>query len=80
VDISSASIPAVSFVITAVMPARCHQRNEMKSSIPPVHPDLPTLPLKIQMKGRRNSFPSRIATHSQLQERTPKMLWNGIVL
>jgi hypothetical protein len=65
VNISSASIPAVSFVIAAIIPARCHQRNEMKSSIPPVHPDLPTLPLKIQIKGRRHSFSSLIATHSQ---------------
>jgi hypothetical protein len=65
VDFSSANIPAVSFVITENLPARCHQRNEMKSSIPPVHPDLPTLPVKIQIKGRRHSFSSLIASHSQ---------------
>jgi hypothetical protein len=79
VDISSASIPAVSFVIAAIMPACCHQRNEMKPSIPSVRSDLPTVAVKSQTKGGRNSFPSTIATHSQLQQRIGRMPLNGIV-
>src|SRR5258708_15829531 len=62
-DISSASIPAVCFVITAIMPARCHQRNETKSSIPVTA----GFSVESQIKERRVSFPSIIATHSQLQ-------------
>jgi hypothetical protein len=41
--------------------------------------DLPILAVKSQIEGRRNSFLSVIANHSQLQEGSRKMLWNGIV-
>jgi len=73
-DIPSASIPAVSFVITAIMPARCHQRNAAVRSA------LLALAVKSQIKPRRNSFPSVIANHSQLEERMPMLQLNGIVL
>jgi hypothetical protein len=65
VAISSANIPAVSFVITAIMPVRGHQWNE---AIDSSGPELPITQSKSQIKPRRNSFPSPIATHSQLQE------------
>jgi hypothetical protein len=71
-DISGANIPAVSLVITAIMPACCHQGNQAVGS-------LPIVAVKSQIKGRAHSFPSLIANHSQLQQRTPEMLLNGIV-
>jgi hypothetical protein len=74
VDIASASIPAVSSLITAIMPARCHQGNAAVRSA------LLALAVKSQIKPRRNSFPSVIANHSQLEERTPMFQLNGNVL
>jgi hypothetical protein len=65
VDISSAGISSVSFVITATMPARCHQRNEAIQSLS--GSELPLLAGKSQIKGNYDSFPSFIATSSQLQ-------------
>jgi hypothetical protein len=76
VDISSASIPAVSFVITAIMPVRRHPGNE---AIDFVRPELPIVVVKSQIKRGRLSFPSVIANRSQLEERTPRMRLNGIV-
>jgi hypothetical protein len=73
VDISSPNIPAVSFIITSIMPACCHQRNQA------VRSELSTVTVKTGMEGRCHSFPSLIATHSQLEERTPEMPLNGIV-
>jgi hypothetical protein len=72
VDISSASIPAISFVITAIIPARNRPKNEVRSG-------LPIVAVKSQIEIGHNSFPSPIANHSQLQERTQEMLLNGIV-
>jgi len=57
VDNSSARIPAVSFVITANMPVRYHQKNEMKSSIPPFLSDLPILP--VQARSKEGAIHSR---------------------
>jgi hypothetical protein len=34
VGVSSASIPAISFVITAIIPARNHPGNEVRSELP----------------------------------------------
>jgi hypothetical protein len=71
VDIPGASIPAISFVITAIIPLSCHQGNE---AVPGV-----AVPA-VKAKPRRSSFPSVIAGHSQLEERTPMLQLNGIVL
>jgi hypothetical protein len=54
VGASSASIPAKFFVITAIMPVRCHQ--EMKQPISPARSDLPILASKDQIKGEHNSY------------------------
>jgi hypothetical protein len=76
VDISSARIPAVSFVITANMPARCHPRNEMKPSI--LHRSF-GFPIVAVKSKKRHPFPSLIASHSQLEEITLTVPLNGIV-
>jgi hypothetical protein len=69
VAISSASIPAVTFVITANLPARRHPRNEaINQAIDGSGPGSPMTAVKSQTEPGSNSFPSRIATHSQLQE------------
>jgi hypothetical protein len=69
VAISSASIPAVTFVITANLPARRHPRNEaINEAIGGSRLELPMRAVKSQTEPTSNSFPSRIATHSQLQE------------
>jgi hypothetical protein len=47
--------------------------------IDPAGPDLPFVAVKSQIKRRRVSFPSVIASRSQLEERTPEMLLNGIL-
>jgi len=57
-DISSASIPAISFV--AIIPARNHPGNEVRS-------ELPIVAVKSQIETGHNSFPRLIANHSQLQ-------------
>jgi hypothetical protein len=66
VDVPKASIPAITFVISANLPARCHQGNQA------VRSELPMVAVKA------DSFPSLIASHSQLQQRTHRMLLNGI--
>jgi hypothetical protein len=73
VDISSANIPAVSFVITAILPTRRHRRNEA------VRPDFPIGAVKSYIKGTRHLFLAIIANHYQLQEGARQMLPNGIV-
>jgi hypothetical protein len=72
VDNSSASIPAISLVITAMIPARHHPGNEVRS-------ELSIVAVKNQIETGHISFPSFIANHSQLQQRTQEMLLNGIV-
>jgi hypothetical protein len=74
VGVSSANIPAVSFVISADLPARYHQGND------PAYPDLSILAGKSQIKRRRCPFPIVIASNSQLEEAASKMLLNGILL
>jgi hypothetical protein len=71
VDISSASIPAISFVITAIIWARNHPASEVRS-------ELPIAAVKGQIETGHSSFPRLIANHSQLQQRTQGMLLNGI--
>jgi len=71
VDISSASIPAISFVITAIISARNHPGSEVRS-------ELPIAAVKGQIETGHSSFPRLIANHSQLQQRTQGMLLNGI--
>jgi hypothetical protein len=78
VDISSANIPAVSFVVTADRPARCHQRNEMKPSILLGSIGFPVVAVKSQLEKSHHPFPSPIASHSQLEEITWGMPFNGI--
>jgi hypothetical protein len=60
------------------MPARCHQRNEMKPSILPGSIGSPIVAVKSQIKGRPHPFPSLIANHSQLEEITWDMPLDGI--
>jgi hypothetical protein len=50
-DISSASIPAVSFVMTANTPVCSYQRNQTNSSIPAVRSDLPIAAVKAGSNG-----------------------------
>jgi hypothetical protein len=76
VDISSAPIPAVSFVITAIVPARCHPRNDMKPSILHRSFGFPVVAVKSR---KRHPSPILIASHSQLEEITLTVLLNGIV-
>jgi hypothetical protein len=79
VAISSASIPAVSFVITAIMPVRGHQTYEMNFFDPARSSGFADCCGQSQIKGRHRPFPSLIASHSQLKERTRKRSLNGIV-
>src|SRR5260370_19324751 len=51
VGVSSASIPAISFVITAIIPARNHPGNEVRS-------ELPIVAVKSQIETAHNSFPT----------------------
>jgi hypothetical protein len=76
---SRANILAVCFVIAANMPARCHQRNEMKLSILPGLPGSPIVAVKSLIKGRPHPLPSLIANHSQLEGGTRAMPLNAIV-
>jgi hypothetical protein len=55
------------------MPVRRHPGNEALGS------ELPVVAVKSRIMGRSNSFPSLIANHSQLQQRTRRMPLNGIV-
>jgi hypothetical protein len=73
VDAPSASIPAITFVITAILPMRSHQGNQAVVGVAGL------LRSKSQIKGRSGSFPSPIASRSQLQQRSWPMLLNGIV-
>ena len=68
----SANIPAVSLVISADLPARCHPGND------PVRPELRITAHPSQIGPRPNSFPIVIASHSQLQERTRKSPFHDI--
>jgi len=56
------------------MPERCHQRNRA------IRPKSLIVVVKCQIKGSRHSFPSLIATNSQLQEVPRTIPLNGIVL
>jgi hypothetical protein len=76
---SSASIPAISFVFKVVSPARGHQSNEMNPSIPPGSIGIPGVAVKSGIKGKHHRSPRLIANHSQLEERTPQILLIGIV-
>jgi hypothetical protein len=78
VDISSVSTPAISFVITAITLARHHQRLERQPSILPRLIGFPPGAVESQIKGRQHPFPSLIASHSQLEERTRELQLNGI--
>jgi hypothetical protein len=69
VVISGASIPAVSVVVAAIMPARCHQTNEA------VRSKLPIFAARDQGRTKPSTL---IANHSQLQQGTPRTLLNGI--
>src|SRR6202790_5859961 len=63
VDISSANIPAVSFVFTANRPARCHQRNEMKPSILLGSIGFPVVAVKSHLEKSPPHFQTPFETH-----------------
>jgi hypothetical protein len=67
VDISDARIPKISFVVTAIKPARCSQTNQMNPSILSRSAEFPSIALKRRSNGR-TILPSLIASHSQLEE------------
>src|SRR5882762_10137023 len=73
VDIFSASVVAVSFAMTAIMPVRCHQKNQIKPSIPRQFLGIGRSPSQNMTKVGRNLFPTFIASNSQLQEGSAKM-------
>jgi hypothetical protein len=68
-----------SFVITAIMPVRRRQRNEMKPPLPPDGWDLPIVLFKSQIEKRCQSFPFVIASNSQLQQGTQRTALNATV-
>jgi hypothetical protein len=70
---SSANITAVSFVVSAIMPARCPQGNQA------VRSELLIVMVKNWIKGSRHSLPSLIASHSQLQQGSQETPLNGTV-
>jgi hypothetical protein len=67
-DVSSASIPAVSFVISCIYDGALAPRKWNEAVDPAA---------SIGVNGRRHPFPSVIASHSQLEEITWEMLLNG---
>jgi hypothetical protein len=62
------------------MPPRCHQAIEIFPSILPVFARCRIVAVKGQIERRRGSFPSLIASNSQLQQRLDAMPLNDIGL
>jgi hypothetical protein len=77
-DISSANIPAVSFVFTAIVPAFGDRRTEMKPSILPGPIGFPIAVIKTLITGRNDPFQRVIASLSQMEERRLEMPSNAI--
>jgi hypothetical protein len=73
VVIPSAGIPAVAFVITAIMPVRSPQERK-----PPISKS--NLPIRaVKARSNRGRLIPFIANNSQLQESSGELPWNGIV-
>jgi hypothetical protein len=77
VKFPSAGILTVSLAITTNLQARCHPRNQMKSSAPALFLGIGEPPGQNRICLRRRPFPISIAINSQLQEGSKRVRLHG---
>jgi hypothetical protein len=72
-------MPAIAFVITAIMAVPRHREKESNQVIDPFRSDWLIPAVDNEIGSRHDLFPSVIANRSQLEEPTAQMPLNAIV-